>query len=94
MKLTTTTTNNVDSDETVENIITACPILAREQYIKRHERVCAELQFNICKEKGVTLDSEHWYTHVPKSVETSHEHKVTKLWTNKCQSTELFLTVN
>jgi len=49
----------------VENIITACPILAREEYIKRHDRVCAELQFNICKEKGVTLDSEHWYTHVP-----------------------------
>ena len=30
-------------DETVEQIISACPILATEQYIKRHDRVCAHL---------------------------------------------------
>jgi hypothetical protein len=33
--------NNADSDETVEHIITACPILAREQYVKRHDSVCS-----------------------------------------------------
>jgi hypothetical protein len=27
-------------DETIEHIISACPILAEEQYIKRHDRVC------------------------------------------------------
>jgi hypothetical protein len=27
-------------DETVEHIISACPVLAKEQYIKRHDRVC------------------------------------------------------
>jgi hypothetical protein len=26
------------------------------------------------------LDKEHWYDHVPKSVETSHEGKVIILW--------------
>jgi phospholipid N-methyltransferase len=26
-------------DETVDHIISACPILAKEQYIKRHDRV-------------------------------------------------------
>jgi len=91
VKLTTTTTsnnNNADSDETVEHTITACPILAREQYIKIYDRVCAQLQFNIYKEKGVTLDSEHWCAYVPKSVETSHEGKVTKLWNHKCELTE------
>jgi len=31
-------------------------------------------------ETGVTLDNEHWYDHVPNSVETSHEDKVTTLW--------------
>ena len=60
-------------DETVEHIITACPILATEQYVKRHDRVYAELHFNICKETGVKLQNEHWYDHVPKSVTTSHE---------------------
>jgi hypothetical protein len=27
-------------DETTNYIISACPILAKEQYIKRHDRVC------------------------------------------------------
>jgi len=28
-------------DEAIDYIISACPILAKEQYIKRHDRVCA-----------------------------------------------------
>jgi hypothetical protein len=43
-------------DETIEHIISACPILAKEQYIKRHDKVCAQLHFNICKETGVKLE--------------------------------------
>jgi len=43
-------------DETVDHIISACPILAEEQYIKRHDSVFAQLNFNICKETGVKLD--------------------------------------
>jgi len=42
-------------DETVEHIISSFPILAKEQYIKRHDIVCAELHFNICKEIGVKI---------------------------------------
>jgi len=44
--------------------------MAKEQFIKRHVRVCAQLHFNICQETGVQLDKKHWYEHVPKSVET------------------------
>jgi hypothetical protein len=44
--------------ETTEHIISACPILAKEQYIKRLDRVCAQLHFNICKETGVKLDQK------------------------------------
>jgi hypothetical protein len=36
---------NADSvkkfDETVDHIISACPVVAKEQYIKRCERVCS-----------------------------------------------------
>ena len=46
-------------DETIDHIISACPILAKEQYIKRHETVCAQLHFNICKEVGVKLDKKN-----------------------------------
>jgi hypothetical protein len=45
-------------EETADHIMLACPILAKEQYIKRHNRVCAQLHFNICKELGVKLHSE------------------------------------
>jgi hypothetical protein len=58
-------------DETIDHIISACPIMAKEKYIKRHDKVCAQLHFNICKETGVQLDKKHWYEHVPKPVETS-----------------------
>ena len=34
-------------DETIDHIISACPILAKEQYTKRLERVCAQPHFNI-----------------------------------------------
>jgi hypothetical protein len=47
------------SDKTLEHIISACPILAKEQYIKRHDRVCTQIHFNICNETGVKLDKKH-----------------------------------
>ena len=43
-------------DETIDHIISACPIQAIEQHIKRHDRGCAQLYFNICKETVVQLD--------------------------------------
>jgi hypothetical protein len=43
-------------DETIDHIISACPIMAKEQNTKRHDRVCAQLLFNLCKETGVQLD--------------------------------------
>jgi len=72
--------------ETIDHIISACPILAKEQYIKRHDIVCAQLHFNICTETGVQLDKKHWYEHVPKSVETSQGGKVTILWNQQVQT--------
>jgi len=73
-------------DETIDHIISACPILAKEQYIKRHDRVSAQLHFNICKETGVQLDKKHWYEHEPKSVGTSQGGKVTILWNQQLQT--------
>jgi hypothetical protein len=80
-------------DETIDHIISAYPILAKEQCMKRHDRVCEKLHFNICKETGVQLDKKHWYEHVPKSVETGQEGNVTILCgINKLKLTEPLLT--
>jgi hypothetical protein len=42
-------------DETIDHIISVCPILAKKQYIKRRNRVCEQLHFNMCKKTGVQL---------------------------------------
>jgi hypothetical protein len=68
-------------DETLDHI-SACPILTKE----RHDRVSAQLFFNICKETGVQLDKKHRYEHGPKSVETSQGGKITILWNQKVQT--------
>ena len=73
-------------DETTDHIISACPIRAKEQYTKRHDRVCARLHFIMCKETGVQLYKNNWYEHVPKSVETSKGGKVTILWNQQVQT--------
>ena len=72
-------------DETIDHIISACPTLAKEQYTKTHDRVCAQ-HFNIRKERRVQLDKKHWYEHVPKSVETSQGSKVTISWNKQVQT--------
>ena len=79
----------------MEHIISAFPILAKEQYIKRRDTVCGQLHFNICKEIGVKLDNKQRYDHVPKSVKKSHEVlRLPHYGTNKYELTELFLTIN
>jgi len=54
--------------------------------------ISIQLHFNMCKEVGINLQYEHRY--VPKTVETIHEGKVTVLWNQQCEPTELFLTIN
>jgi hypothetical protein len=62
------------------------PSTGKRTIQKRHDKMCAQLYCNLCKEIRVEFNDEHWYDHVPKSVETRHEGKVT--------ITELFLKIN
>jgi len=69
-------------DETVDHIISSCPILAKERYIKRHDSMCEHTYTSTYARKRVQLDKKHWYEHVPKSVETSQGGKVEPTNTN------------
>ena len=61
-------------------------IIINKKTYNRHDRVCAQLHFNICKETGVQLDKKQWYEHVPKSVEASQGGKVSILWNQQVQT--------
>ena len=39
-----------------------------------------------CNETGVQLDKNHWYEHIPKSVETGQGGKVTILWNQQVET--------
>ena len=81
-------------DDRVQHLLSACPILAKEQYIKRHDGMCVELHFNKCKEIRVKLDNEHRCGHLPKSFEHVMKVRLPYYGTNKCEPTELLLTIN
>ena len=59
--------------------------------INRHDTVCAQLHFNICKEMGVKLDSRHRYDLILEQVMNV---RLPYYGTNKCEATQLFLTIN
>ena len=54
-----------------------CPILAKNEYLMRHGKVCTHLHYSICKALGIETTNE-WYTHMPKPV--CEEGDVTVLW--------------
>jgi hypothetical protein len=64
-------------------------IMAKEQYVKWHDRVCVQIHCTIRQEIGVKLDRERWYEHTPKFVETIQDSKVTMLWDHQVKSDRL-----
>jgi hypothetical protein len=78
-------------NEAAKHIITAWPLFAKELYIKRHDKYCAQLHFNLCTEIGVGLENEHWKNHVTDEVETSHIVKVTILWNQEVRTDRTIL---
>ena len=35
-------------------------MLVKEEYVERHDKLSAQIHFNIWKEIGVQLDKKHW----------------------------------
>jgi hypothetical protein len=64
-------------------ITSGCPILAKNEYIIRHDKVCTHLHYSICKTLGIET-TENWYSHIPKSV-CEHE-DIIVLWNRGVQT--------
>jgi hypothetical protein len=54
-------------EETIDHLTSGCPILAMNEYIMRHDKVCTHLHYSICKALGIET-TDNWYKHMPKRV--------------------------
>ena len=54
-------------DETSDRLVSGCPELARTEYIHRHNKAAAHMQWKICKESGIEV-KERWHEHEPNTV--------------------------
>jgi hypothetical protein len=70
-------------EETIDRLTSGCPILAKNEYIIRHDKVCTHLHCSICKTLGIET-TENWYSHIPKLI-CQHE-DITVLWNEGIQA--------
>jgi hypothetical protein len=63
--------------ETVNHIVSACQTLAQREYKRRHDKVCANLHWNLCRKFGIEV-TEKWYQHQPEAVVENEQVKI--LW--------------
>jgi hypothetical protein len=75
-----------DNNNKMDHIISACLMLAKKQYIQRHDRVYAELYCTTCKRIAVTFDKQHWNQRVPKSFERIYDGKITMFWNQQVKT--------
>jgi len=64
--------------------------LAKNEHLMRHDKICAHLQYSICKSLGIET-TDKWYTHVPKPM--FEQEDVTVLW-NQAVQTSREVTAN
>jgi len=76
--------------ETIDHLTSGCPILARNEYLMRHDNVCTHLHYSICEALGIET-TDKWYTNVPKPV--CEDGDVTVLW-NQAVHTDKEVTAN
>ena len=40
-------------EETIDHLTSGCPILAKNEYLMRHDKVCTHVHYSICKALGI-----------------------------------------
>ena len=77
-------------EETIDHLTSGCPILAKNECLMRHDKVCTHLHYSIFKALGIET-TDKWYTHIPKPV--CEDGDVTVLW-NQAVHTDREVTAN
>jgi len=69
-----------EHDETVDHLVSGCPVLARNEFIHRHDRAATYIHWKILHHYNLPTASK-WYEHRPSTV--SEGNGVTILWDMK-----------
>ncbi|CAH3188416.1 unnamed protein product [Porites evermanni] len=70
-------------EETVDHIVSGCEVLAKTEYISRHNNAAAYLHWSICKDHDIEI-TDKWYEHEPETV--IHNKITTSPSCGTCQS--------
>jgi hypothetical protein len=70
-------------EETIDHLTSGYPILAKNEYVIRHDRVCTHLHYSVCNTLGIET-TENWHSHVPVSV--CQYEDITALWNQGIQT--------
>jgi hypothetical protein len=54
-------------EETIDHLTLRYPILAKNEHLIRHDKVCTHLHYSIYKTLGIET-TENWYSHIAKPV--------------------------
>ena len=63
-------------EETVDHIVSGCEVLAKTEYISRHNNAASYLHWSICKDHDIEI-TDKWYQHAP---ETNKDNNITIMW--------------
>ena len=66
--------------ENVLHIVSSCSMLAQKEYKRRHDKVCLNIHWALCKTYGVKV-CERWYEH---KVESVIENDIVKILWDVC----------
>ena len=77
-------------EENIDHLTSGCPILVKNEYLMRHDKVCARLLYSVCKALG-TETTDNWYIHMHKPAYEQED--VTVLW-NQAVRTDREVTAN
>jgi hypothetical protein len=78
--------NSEESHLPIDHLTSGCHILAKNEYVIRHDKVCTHLHYSICKTLGIET-TENWYSHLPKPVCQCED--TTVLWNQGVQTEEV-----
>ena len=64
-------------DESIDHLTSGCPVLAKTEYLYRHDKIATYIHWLLCKKYGIRTE-EQWFKHRPETVKENNE--VTILW--------------